>query len=152
MVEGGKIREFWGHWQHEPDLTQEFERFRVRVTEVSRKVWDAFFKGSISLREKFAVISGTPFPRYEYFAYSGLCNLLDEAKTVFEVAHALQCLLWTLEGVTQGNFDYCCRQIQNAFDLSPSIMIRLVSHGKTATLYPTGAKLLDEALVESNLI
>jgi hypothetical protein len=48
MVDGGKIREFWGHWQQEPDLTQEFERFRVRVTEVSRKVWDDFIKGRLA--------------------------------------------------------------------------------------------------------
>jgi hypothetical protein len=54
--------------------------------------------------------------------------------------------------VTPGNLDYCCRQIQSALDLSPSIMIRLARHGKTATLCPTGARLLDEAVVESNLI
>jgi hypothetical protein len=31
-------------------------------------------------------------------------------------------------------------------------MIRLVRHGGTATLYPTGVRLLDEATVDSNLI
>jgi hypothetical protein len=154
MVDGGTIREFWAHWEHEPNPTDEFKRFRIRVMEVARKIWDDFFKSNSqeANRERFAVISGTPCSIYVHFAQSGLCSLLNEAKTVFEVARAVQFLLWTLESVTHGNLDYCCRQIQNALDLSPGIMIRLARHGKTATLYPTGARLLDEAVVESNLI
>jgi hypothetical protein len=155
MVDGSRIREFWSHWEHEPNATEDFQRFRVRVTEVSRKLWDDFFKGEgqKARREQFAVISGTPYSVYEYFQQSGMCDLLNAARTVFDVADAVQNFLWTAEGsLTDGNFDYFCRQIQSAFEFSPSIMIRLVRHGTTATLYPTGARLLDQALVESNLI
>ena len=154
MVDSNRIQEFWSHWEHEPNPTEEFKRFRIRVTEVSRKIWDDFFKnkGQEARRERFSVISGTPCSIHEYFQHSGMYYVLNEAKTVFDVANAVQHFLWTLEMLADGNFDYCCRQIQNAFELSPSIMIRLVRHGKTATLYPTGARLLDEAVVESNLI
>jgi hypothetical protein len=154
MVDGKRIQEFWSHWQHEPNPTEEFKRFRVRVTEVPRKIWDNHFKGISCepLRERFAVISGTPYSFNEYFQQSGLCALLTEAKTEFDVAYAVQCLLMTLESARHGSFGPCCSQIENAFDLSPSIMIRLVRHGNTATVYPMGVRILDEALVESNLI
>jgi hypothetical protein len=155
MVDGKRIQEFWSHWEHEPNTTEEFKRFRIRMTEVSRKLWDDFFKGDgqKSRRERFAIVSGTAYSFNEYFQQSGLCSLLTQAESVFEVANAVQYYLWTAEEVlTHGNFDYFCRQLQEAFDLSPSILIRLVRHGTKATLYPTGVRLLDEALVEDNLI
>lgn len=154
MVDGAEIREFWSHWGHDPNFTAEFQRFRIRVTEVLRLLWENFFRGEgrKALRERLEVISGTPHSVYDYFDRSGLSHLLEEAQTIFDVASAVQNFLWTVENVREDNFDYCCREIQRAFDLSPTIMIRLVRHGKTATLYPTGVRLLDEAIVESNLI
>lgn len=154
MIDGNRIKEFRSHWAHEPNPTEEFKRFRIRVTEVSRKIWEDHFKGisCAPLRERFAVISGTSYSLNEYFQQSGLCALLNEAKTEFDVADAVQSLLWTLESVMHGSFGLCCNQIQNAFELSPSIMIRLVRHGNTATVYPMGVRMLDEAVVENNLV
>lgn len=154
MANRARIEEFWSHWKHEPNPTDEFKRFRIRMTEVSGHLWDDHIKSkySATLREKFAIISGTPCAPHEYFQQGGLYKLLAEAKTEFDVANALQFLLWTLEDSTHGNFDHCCRQIKDAFDLSPGIMIQLVRHGNTARIYPLGIALLDEAVVESNLI
>jgi hypothetical protein len=152
MVDGSRIREFWLHWEHEPNPTAEFESFRVRLTVVFRKLWDDFFKAHETMRERFALISGTPCSAYEQFSQCGLCSLLKEAKTVFQLANTIQYFLWTIETQTEGNVGYCCCEIQKALDLSPAIMIRLVRNGKSATLYPSGARLLDETLVEGNLI
>jgi hypothetical protein len=154
MVDSAGIREFWSHWKHEPNGTKEFQKFRTRLIEVARSVWHEDFEPNsyLSRREKFAIISGTVRPSHPYFEQSGLRTLLDEADTVFEVADALQHLLWTLETESQSTFDYRCRQLQEAIDLSPTIPIRLVRHGRKATLYPSGARLLDEAVVETNLI
>src|SRR5580704_3932915 len=138
MVDSAGIREFWSQWQHEPNSTQEFKRFRTRMTEVARQLWEDYFKRPDyeSRRERFAVISGTPWATHPYFQQGGLYGLLTEAKNVFEVAQALQYLLWTLEKESQSGFDHCCRQVQAAIEISPGIMIRLVRHGTTATLYP----------------
>jgi hypothetical protein len=153
MVDGAGIREFWSHWKHEPNATKEFQKFRTRVIEVARSLWHEVFEPNscLSRREKFAIISGTPRPSHPYFEQSGLWTLLDEAKSVFEVAEALQYLLWTLEVEARSYFDDSCRGLQKAIDLSPTIPIRLVRRGGTAILYPSGARLLDEAVVESNL-
>jgi hypothetical protein len=154
MVDGARIREFRSHWQHEPNPTEEFQRFRARVREVSRQLWDEYFRDEDQKyrRERFAVISGTSYSYRAYFQESGLLELLESAKTIFQIANAVQALLWAAEEVLPNHaFEHCCREIERALDLSPTIMIRLVSHGRTATLYPTGAKLLDEAAVEGNL-
>jgi hypothetical protein len=98
MVDSARIREFWGHWQREPNPTVEFKRFRTRVYEVARQLWGTYFQKSTSLREKFAVVSGTPTVSHPYFDQSGLANLLSQAKDEFEVAEAIQYLLWTVEG------------------------------------------------------
>lgn len=155
MVDGTRMRDFWLHWQHEPNSGEEFQRFRLRVTHVSRNLWDDFFRGQaqVSRRERFAVISGTRYSFSEFFQQSGLLHLLEAAKSVFDVAIAVQYFLWTAEEVlTEESFNHFCRQMQESFDLSPTIMIRLVRHGGTAMLYPTGAGLLDKAVVESNLM
>ena len=153
MVDGAGMGEFWSHWKHEPNTTKEFQKFRTRVIQVARSVWheDLEHSAYLSRREKFAIISGTPRSSHPYFEQSGLSTLLEEAKTVFEVAEALQCLLWTLETQARSHFDLRCREFQEAIDLSPTIPIRLVRRGETAILYPSGARLLDEAAVESNL-
>jgi hypothetical protein len=154
MVDGSRIQEFWAHWQREPNASEEFKRFRIRMTEVMRKLWDAHFNvHPLSRVERFAVISGTPYSLNGYFQQSGLCDLLTQATNVFAVASAVQKFLWTAEEVlTRGNFDHICRQINEAFDLSPGIMIRLARHGDTATIYPTGVRMLDEGVVESTLV
>jgi len=152
MVDGSAIQEFRAHWSHDPNPTQDFARFRARVFEVARQLWGDYFRDSSSLRERFAVISGTPYSGYQQYEQSGLCSLLQSACTVYEVAEAAQFLLWTVQGQAYGAHDHCCKELQQAFDLSPGILLRLVRHTGGATIYPGGAKLLDEAVVESNLV
>ena len=150
MVDGGRIREFWAHWQYEPSSAVEFTKFRARVLEVARQVWRSSLRDSTSLRETLALVSGTTLSPHPYFEQSGLCDMIGSASSVSEVALAAQYLVWSLEDTL--SFDHCCDQLQKAFDLSPGISIRLVNHGTTATIFPTGAELLDDAVVEANLV
>lgn len=124
------------------------------MLEVAEDIWRGYFANERyeDRRKSYAIVSGTPRSDYMHFSLSGLYKSLNEAKTVFEVAMATQYLLWTIETEADYGLAECCRKLQAAFELSPTIMIRLVLSGKKATLYPTGARILDEALVESNLI
>lgn len=45
----------------------------------------------------------------------------------------------------------CSRNMQEVLDLSPTVMAQVTFHDGKATLYPTGVKLLDEALIEDTL-
>jgi|SRR5579872_84125 len=154
MVDGAEIRDFWSQWNHEPNPTQEFKTFRIRMTEVAMQLWEDYFqrKDYEDRRKAIAVISGTPCGTSQFFQQSGFASLLTQAKNLFEVATALQYLLWTLERVSEGGFNDCCSRLQYAIEISPTIMIRLVRRGTKAILYPSGARLLDESVVETNLI
>lgn len=151
MVDRTRIQEFLAHWQHTPNSNQEFIRFRTRMIEVSRQIWSDYFVKSDHAKQTFAIISGTGLVPQPGFDYSGLLKSLNAAKTVFDVAETMQFLLWTMEAELDHGLDGLCRRLQAALEVSPGIMIRVARHGKTATLYPMGAKLLDEAVVEGNL-
>jgi hypothetical protein len=152
MLDGKRIEEFWSHWNHQPNSTQEFVRFRVRVIEVSKRLWGSHFQHSLDLREKFALSSGTEMSHSQYFPQSGLNDLLSEAKTEFDIADALQHLLGALEDLSPYSFDHCCSEIRKAIDLSPGVMIRLVRYGSTAMICPMGVELLDRQVVAENLV
>jgi hypothetical protein len=152
MVNSARIREFFTHWKHEPNRTEEFARFRIRMLEVLRKLWKFNVQDHEELRGRFAEISGTPCSPSPYFEQSGLNNLVDNAKNEFMVARAVQCMLWSIEELAPGCLDYYCERIKDALELSPGIMIRLVHQGRIATLYPAGVAMLDEALVDENLV
>jgi hypothetical protein len=158
MVDGDRIREFRAQWQYEPSPSEELVRFRRRMAEVARQLWVEYFEDEKydsrqARRERFAVISGTLLHPHPYFQQSGLSTLLHEADTVPKVAEAIQQFLWTAEEVLhERDFDHCCRAVQDALGHSPTIMMRLVRSGKKAMLLPTGARMLDQAVVESNLV
>ena len=148
MVDGNRMREFWSHWQHEPNTTEELKRFRIRMTEVCRKLWDDYFIGNAQKwrRRDSQSSRGTPYSFSEHFPQSGLNALLEQAKSVFEVASAVQHFLWAAEESVGSNFDLFAAQY-GSLRSSPVIMIRLVRHGNTATIYPMGVKMLDEGVV-----
>jgi hypothetical protein len=158
MVDANRIREFRAQWQYELGPNEDFIRFRTRMTEVARLLWVEYFEDEKynsrqDRRQRFAIISGTFNHPHHYFQQSGLGSLLHGADTVPTVAEAIQQLLWTAEEVLhERDFDYCCRAVQDALDHSPAIMMRLVRSGKKAMLLPTGARMLDQAVVESNLV
>lgn len=151
MVDSARIREFWERWQQTPNPSEEFVKFRRRMIEVGNAIWDNYFEGDISLRKKFAVVSGTECTEYKTYPHGGLYKALKNTDTEFKVIAVTQSLLWAMELESPFGLDYCCRKIKEALDLSPTIMIQLVQHDKTATLYPTGVRMLDETLVESNI-
>jgi hypothetical protein len=156
MGDADSIREFWKHWQHEPSADKEFERFRARMYEAARRLRQDHFYENDDLRELFAFVSGTRLGGSPYFAQSELAGMLEEAENVFEVVQAMQWVLTTVEGDfgQEGNrvLDACCFVIEFVIDQSPTIMVRLVRLGNTAMIYPAGARLLDEGVVESNLV
>jgi hypothetical protein len=60
-------------------------------------------------------------------------------------------VLWTLQDDRPGDLTKVCGQLNDAFNASPGVPVRLVhQHGK-ATVYPMGAQLLDEAVIDDNL-
>jgi hypothetical protein len=153
MVDGARVKDFWSQWQQTPNTTQEFQRFRNRMIETCESIWNEMrFTHYEGYRKTYAMFSGTLTHSTGYFSNNSLYESISKAKSVVEIAFAVQCLLWTFEKSIPGSLDWCCTRIGNALDLSPGIMIRLVRHGSSATLHPAGAQLLDEGVIDKNLV
>jgi len=149
MDDAERIRQFWDRWEYQPNRNEQFVRFRNRMLEVANSMWSDYFSKREDWRKEIALISGTLHSAYPGWQYSGFHALLAQAKNEFEVADALRCLLRSVERT--GAFEVCCQRIQEALELSPSVMIQLVRHEDKATLYPVGVRLLDRGVVESNV-
>jgi len=78
---------------------------------------------------------------------------LEEEATLDDILEAVQFVLWTMEDLPNPRYlTELCQSLSKALDASPGIPVRLVLQNDTATLYPLGAKLLDEAVVDDNLV
>lgn len=97
------------------------------------------------------------------FAETLICEELSGSKTLGAVAEVIQVVFWVFGDMLQSDLtddqreeaqvwlDDLVYNVQEAVDLSPDIDIKLVRRGNSVTLYPGGAKALDEATVEDVL-
>lgn len=153
MYSGEQLRAFRKHWNHTPNDSKELSRFRTRVQEVLQDAWAASFQVSDQIRKKFALVSGTPYLPYDKreYAYTDLYETLRGDSTLYETIEAIQFVLWTLQGDRPERLTEVCERLNGVFDASPGIPVRLVYQSGKATLYPLGAQLLDEAVIDDNL-
>jgi len=155
MKDKERITTFWKRWNHEPSDKEVFSRFRARVIDVAFDTWDSSVRYYSALIKEFAFYSGTTYIYRDDNTYgtSALAQLLSKATTVYQVVEAIQFLLWTLSLPGHAkDLEKCCDRLNRVLDISPNVPIQIVFNGKEAVIYPTGAELLDEAVIESNLI
>ncbi len=127
------------------------------MNDASKSLWDNYIRYTPELARRFAFVSGMSYKErkaeYNFYVGSALENLLEAAGTIYEVVEALQFLLWTLEKWhDHGAVEDACRKLNDIFDVTPNVPVQVVFTGKEAVIYPSGAQLLDEALIESNLL
>ena len=155
MYSGEQLKSFRKHWNHTPYDVRELTRFRIRVNEVLELAWGEYVARYDRARKKFALISGTPYlisDRRNY-AFTILSQTLegDDNPSLYEITEAIQFVLWTLQDENQSGLTEVCKWLNAALDASPGIPVRLVNQNGTARLYPMGARLLDEGIIEGNL-
>jgi len=153
MYSGEQLKAFRKHWNHTPNDSKELDRFRTRVQEVLRSTWAGSIQMSDQMRKKFALVSGTSYLPYENarYIYTDLNQTLRGESTLYETIESIQFVLWTLQGDSPDELTEVCKWLNAAFDASPGIPVRLVHQNGKATLYPMGAQLLDEAVIDDNL-
>ena len=153
MYSGEQLKAFRKHWNHTPNDSKELDRFRTRVQEVLRSTWAGSIQMSDQMRKKFALVSGTSYLPYENarYIYTDLNQTLRGESTLYETIESIQFVLWTLQGDNPDELTEVCKWLNAAFDASPGIPVRLVHQNGKATLYPMGAQLLDEAVIDDNL-
>ncbi|HZR66664.1 MAG TPA: hypothetical protein VFA85_16090 [Terriglobales bacterium] len=121
------------------------------MLQVAESIWQDFFQHHTDARKRYALVSGTKFTNRGEFMFSGINDSLKRASNPFEIIEALQGMLWTMETEIPRALTTACNRLRDGFSLSPTVMVQVVEHNGNVSLYPTGARMLDEALVESNL-
>ena len=83
----------------------------------------------------------------ESSVYKGVDAAIDEPEFLF----ALQCLFWVLADCRCPDIPQLTDALRIALDATPLIDMRIARRGAQVTLYPKGARLLDEAAVNDTL-
>jgi dsDNA-binding SOS-regulon protein len=154
MVARSQIEVFWKSWGPEsPDDKQEFEKLRNRVcTIVKNNVWESLWERYSSFREEFVVLSGASVASQDSnFWRSALHFRICEAEDMLGLMYAVQCLLWALHAIVRHELPGIAKRLNAAFEMSPNVLAHIALSAEGPTLYPGGAKILDDALIADNL-
>lgn len=149
------FEKFRFRWGIRHGKAEEFEKFKNRVADGLREsIGDIRNYYSPSFWRKLAQILGyrcesVSFPYYEN---SPAYQLVLAAEDVPRLAEVLQAIFWSLQEGARHLLGPAASAVKTALELSPGIEIRLVAEQDGVLLYPAGAGLLDEHLVEEPLI
>jgi hypothetical protein len=165
-----RIREFNKRWNVILDETEEFEKFRHRILAVIDNVVGRYILQNVGISRAFAFALGdkqTPgsaigdhlFSEELLTSLKGK-NLTDN--TVYQIlsaksdlpslVQALQTLFWVLEEKDCPELTKLANAVQIAVDYSPGINLQVARKNNQVLLYPAGAKLLEEKIVNETLM
>lgn len=156
MVGRAQIATFWKSWRPDsPEDNAEFERLRNRISTIVRnEIFPRAWMIS-AFREEFVILTGAPFVGQEStgnFWETALRYKIVEAENLLDLMHAVQCLLWAFHSTHRpSEFEKIISRLNAVFELSPNVIAHIATGTQGPTLYPGGAKLLDDALIADNL-
>lgn len=157
MVSGpAQIQAFWQRWQHQPDTGVELSKFRNRVKHiVKEEIWREVY-GIPSFWKHLSLLFGREYDHtdvnYGGFEQTLLGSELHKANGLFELIQVIQFALWAAAKVSPDMLEGLIESLNGVFVLSPSILVHVAKSSEGATIYPGGAALLDETLIQENLI
>jgi hypothetical protein len=151
-----QIEAFWQRWQYKPDDRVELTKLRNRIEHVLKeKVWRELYKNPDFWKE-LALLCGRRYDEsdvgYSGFDLTALKKELIAAKDLFEVVQVLQFTLWSIARVRPELLESCIESLNDSFALTPNVLVHVARSSDGATIYPGGAALLDETLIQENLI
>jgi len=138
----------------------EFSRFRNRLLAELDRTVGAFILQNGSIVREYQYVVGLPQAIRGTFSIGSLdrtfaktCiyDQLADAGDVSQLAMSLQPFLWVLANNKYKEMDAFIERIRKVIDDSPLISLKVVKRGDEVTLYPGGAKLLDERVINDNL-
>ncbi|HDZ21687.1 hypothetical protein LCGC14_0698120 [marine sediment metagenome] len=169
-----RFRAYYERWNLPQDTQTEFPRFKNRIlAAVDHSVGQYIlnhpdvtkgFLFKVGVRQPvasttlglFAALTASAqitkaMSSAKSFADNGVYRGLEATKTQGELILALQCLFWCLADSGSGKLPVLAAAVKTAVDTSPFAEIAVAVRGNTVTLYPRGARLLDDHVVEDTL-
>jgi len=148
-----EIAAFNRRWKIKDDQSHAFTTLKHRLTNILKQSWD----GGRSLDLRFALLYGLPVHVGEIDAFvhqsshhSYACDAITNSSTVEQLAQSLQILLLVLAESSASTYTIV-ESIEEAVDLTPGCGLRIVRKDQSLSVYPAGAKLLDEKAVNDVL-
>jgi len=159
------MRDFNKRWNIVEDSNDAFIKFKNRILISLDKVVGQIILRDRGLVDRFAFILGIQVSARSaigpsqvsnvrrYFRGTLVYEVFSSAQTITELAEMLQALFCVLEENSSysANNSNLFSEVQQAIDIGYSALIAIARSGEKVTLYPAGAKLLDESLVNDNL-
>jgi len=159
-----RIRNFNKRWNIVLDDKAEFIKFRSRVAHAVDQIVAQRILQNSKITYKFNYLVGnrqTASTMNDLAALTAFTSLRFEDNDVYRtiadassmpaLVAALQHLFWVLEEFSIAEIRALAGELRQTIALSPTIDISIAQHGDHVTLYPGGAKLLDEKVVNETL-
>jgi len=161
-----KIHNFYQRWNIRVSDDGEFIKFRNRVASLLDQVLGHIILSlDPNITRDFAYRVGIErlpetsdelsyFRRSQlgaHFSENDVYKTIANATNRKDLVTALQYLFWVLEEHKTERASEFANELRKAIMISPTIDIRIVQRGNHVTLYPGGAKLLDENVVNETL-
>lgn len=146
MIDKERIRTFRQRWRIDVSREEDFRSLRARIVALIDKHLGPLAEFN-DLKTEYAFLSGGPNSSLRQ-----LSAVIEAAKNVVEIVHRIQPLLWALfRSGYAGRAASLSNDLRVAFALSPSLDIVLLGREDGFMMYPSGAELLDQQLVEETL-
>ncbi|HEY9697033.1 MAG TPA: hypothetical protein V6D10_07205 [Trichocoleus sp.] len=154
-----KILNHYKRWNIQVDEQKAFGKFKNRVLncvglilkEPYRSKCAPYFADLYGSRYELNSIETTLRELNNSFATSCIGQAIAQAENLPELATALQFMFMTLEQNGPHLLGPIAASIQTAIDISPFIDLKIVKQGNSVIFYPSGAKLMDEGVVNDVL-
>lgn len=160
----GRIRQFNRRWNIDPDKNTEFKEFHNRILVAIDKTLGEYILQHPEIAQAFAFAMGCSHPPQTTTDVSQLLSwgrslkddnvykIIDSTANLQSLITAIQSLFCVLEENHCPLANDFANSVKVAIDYSTGINLRIVKRDKGVTLYPAGAKLLDEAVVNDTLL
>jgi hypothetical protein len=161
-----RIQNFNKRWNFTSDDPENSRKFKNRIlVAVDRTVGDYLLSNS-NIANEYAFLLGYDLPPsaatgdFNFdalilgvkFQDNPIYKILAGATEFRNFITSLQALFWILEKYNCPYINELADKIQLAIDYSPNVSLRIVKKKDTVTIYPDGAKILDEKLVNEPLL
>lgn len=172
-----RMENHYKRWNIKLDWEEQFAQLRNRVLIITNELVGRFFASNISVDQEFAFILGQPIEIKQYsrqlvsilpppvihnftkprickfkaFGSTYLYNFIEKTSNLVQLVTALEVLFCLLEKHKHPQLIELAEQIREVGKLTPSAGFNVVMCGTSVTLYPLGAELLDEGIVNEVL-
>jgi hypothetical protein len=162
----GRVQQFNRRWNIAPDENTEFKKFHNRILVAIDKTLGEYILQHPEIEQEFAFAIGSSQPPQtttdarqllsrsmgRSLQDDNVYKIIASTTNLQSLITAIQSLFWVLEENHCPSVNGFENSIKVAIDYSPGINLRIVRRDKGVTLYPAGAKLLDEAVVNDTLL